>query len=236
MMVGVAGDGDCLIEGSSTLRNVRRDFPEWHLGRSPYVFWALDVDTPAIRLRVEEAAQHLAGLLLEGYCRQPHVTLDLCGFPATLPRRSDDFGVEFLKRQFAALRRAALPEFDIEVGGLGSFSSAPFLGIGDNRGHIAALRACLAEDGTHRLLGSYVPHVTVGLYAEAWPRESVQRLLAGCRSGNAVSCRIEHLSLMSYNPLEVGGALDALGDFRLASGEMHWHAAAEQLGFSDVSG
>lgn len=234
MADGLAEDGDCLIEGSNTLRNVRRDFPEWHQGRTPYVFWALDVDVPSVRARVGAAAKHLAGLLLEDYCRQPHVTLDLCGFPARHPGQPDEFGSAFLQRQFAALRQAALSGFEIELQGLGSFSSAPFLALGDKGGHVAALRTCLAENGAHRLLGHYVPHVTVGLYADAWPTESVHRRLRSFQRGDALSLRIEKLSLMSYRPSEVGGALDTLGDFRFVTGEMQWHPAAEKLGFSDL--
>ncbi len=64
-----------------TLPNVRRDFPEWHRGRPRYALWALDVDIPAVRHAVAAAETHLAGRLLAGYRRQPHVTLGLCGFP-----------------------------------------------------------------------------------------------------------------------------------------------------------
>ncbi|MBS1140723.1 MAG: 2-5 ligase family protein [Proteobacteria bacterium] len=226
----------CLIEGSSTLRNVRRDFPEWHLGRSPFVFWALDVDLPAVRDRVAMAGQHMAGLLLDDYRRQSHITLDLCGFPAEVQRNPDDFGAEYLQKQCGALRLAGLSDFEIELGGLSSFSSAPFLSVVDRGGNITALRKCLAVDGSHRLFGSYVPHVTVGLYADEWPVEYVKRRLTGFPSGAALSCRIKRVSLMSYSPSEVAGALDLLGDYWFASGEMRWHAAAGKMGFPDFSG
>lgn len=231
------GDNEtCLIEGSSTLRNVRRDFPEWHLGRSPFVFWALDADIPAVRERVAAAGQHMAGLLLDDYRRQSHITLDLCGFPALAPRHPDDFGAEYLQKQCDALRLAGLSDFEIELGGLSSFSSAPFLSVVDRGGSIAALRKCLAVDGRHRLFGNYVPHVTVGLYADEWPVESVKRRLTGFVSGAALRCRIERVSLMSYSPAEVAGALDVLGDYWFASGEMRWHAAARKMGFPDLPG
>lgn len=226
----------CLIEGSSTLRNERRDFPEWHLGRSPFVFWALDVDLPAVRDRVAMAGQHMAGLLLDDYRRQSHITLDLCGFPAQVPRHPDDFDTAYLWQQFDALRQAGLSEFEIELGGLSSFTSAPFLKVVDREGRIAALRECLAVDGCHRLFGDYVPHVTIGLYADAWPTESVKKRLAGFHSGETLPCRIERVSLMSYSPSEVAGALELLGDYWFALGEMRWHAAAGKMGFPDFLG
>jgi 2'-5' RNA ligase len=214
-----------LFEGTHTLRNVRRDFPEWHLGRSPYVFWGLDVDFPEVRERLGLAGVHLSGLLLDGYCRQPHVTLDLCGFPSSRPKHPDDFGAELVHTQCSALRAAGLSAFEIEVGGLASFSSAPFLKVSDRGGQIAALRQCLAIDGKHRLAGSYVPHVTVGLYADAWPVSEVGPRLADFVAGEPLCCRIERLSLMSYLPSEVGGALNRIADYSLGSGEMRWHCS-----------
>ena len=65
-----------------TLRNERRDFPEWHRGRPHYLLWAIDTDLAAVRARVVAAQRALDGLLLDGYRRQPHITLALCGFPA----------------------------------------------------------------------------------------------------------------------------------------------------------
>lgn len=211
-----------LIEGSHTVRNVCRDFPEWHLGRSPYVFWGLDVDFPAVRAQVRRAGEYLAGLLLDSYCRQPHVTLDLCGFPSVAAQHADDFAQEMLDRQCSALRAARLPAFEIEVGGLASFSSAPFLRVVD-QGQIAALRQCLAVDGQHRLAGDYVPHVTVGLYADAWPIDEIALRFGKDAVGEQLRCRIERISLMSYELGLIGGELSRVADYELVSGEMRWH-------------
>ena len=217
-------DGDLSrIEGAHTVRNVCRDFPEWHLGRSPYVLWALDVDFPEVRARIRRAGDHLAGLLLDGYCRQPHVTLDLCGFPSVAPEQADEFAHELLDRQCSALRAASVPAVEIEVGGLASFSSAPFLTVDDRHGYIAELRHCLAVDGQNRLLGDYVPHVTVGLYADAWPVEAIAARFSNYAASERLCCRVERISLMSYLPSLVGGVLSCLADFELATGEMRWH-------------
>jgi len=224
-MAGLIEMSRHLIEGTHIVCNVRRDFPEWHLGRSPYVFWALDVDLPAVRGQVARAGAHLAGFLLDGYCRQPHVTLDLCGFHSALPGAVDEFSPALLERQCSALRSAGIPDFEIEVGGLSSFSSAPFLSVVDRGGHLAAVRACLAVDGEPRLFGNYVPHVTVGLYAGAWPVAEIGARLAGFAAGGSTCCRIERISLMAYQPSEVGGPLSCIADYELASGEMRWHAA-----------
>ena len=106
-----------------TLRNERRDFHEWHRGRPHYLLWALDVDTAPLRARVAAAQRALDGLLLEGYVRQPHITLALCGFPATGPLRAEDeFDDALIATQLAALQASAPPVFELGIGGLESFS------------------------------------------------------------------------------------------------------------------
>lgn len=197
-----------------TQPSIRRDFVEWHRGRQPYVFWALDVDTPAVAASVARYACLLGDALLDGYLRQPHVTLDVCGFPS---------------RQLAALRLARPGPFSIGIGEADSFRSAPYLTVLDTAGGIAALRRCLAIDGAHRLLGDYVPHVTIGLYARSLVFSAIrERLLAGRYDGLVFP--VERLSLMGYAPAEIGGQLRCLADYRLASGDWRWHDAASASG------
>jgi 2'-5' RNA ligase len=218
-----------VIEASHTLRNEQRDFVEWHRGRAPYVFWGLDVDTPAVVERVAAARLHLDGLLLAGYCRQPHLTLELCGFAGEAPLADDEFGGAYLSAQIAALRQAAPAPFEIEIGALASFTSAPYLRVGDAGRCLAALRDSLAVEGSCRLLGDYTPHVTVGLYADAWPADSVRSRLHEFVAAELLSCRIERISLMAYAPSEIGGPLQRLGDFHLGRREMCWPDAAERV-------
>ena len=52
---------------AKTIRNVQRDFPEWHLGRPHDLLWALDVDLEPVRQRVAAAQRHLSTRLLAGY-------------------------------------------------------------------------------------------------------------------------------------------------------------------------
>ncbi len=209
-----------------TVRNERRDFPDWHRGRPHYLLWALDVDTPALRERVAMAQDALDGLLLGGYRRQLHVTVALCGFPARdRTPAADEFDPRLIVRQAGALTAAGVGAFDIAIGGLESFSSAPFLSVQDDGDALATLRRCLHLDGPHPQ-GRYVPHVTVGLYADAWPTAEVARRFAALDAAPGIGCRITRLSLMGYVAAEIGGALFTLADYRLDSGRLHWHAAA----------
>ena len=96
-----------------TLRNERRDFGDWHRGRPHYLLWAIDVDLPAVRSRITAAQRALDGLLLDGYRRQPHITLALCGFPARTARPAvDEFDRHWLQ---ARIGETVLPPADVQA-------------------------------------------------------------------------------------------------------------------------
>lgn len=219
-----------LDTASRTMKTVRRDFVEWHRGRTPYVFWAIDVDRPEVRAELARAAGHLGELLLENYTRQPHVTLDVCGFPCFSPETDDEFGGALLHGQIDRLRQAGLQSFEIEIGSLDSFVSAPYLAVADSLNRLSAIRGCLAEGGGNRLWGNYVPHVTVGLYADDWPATDVAQRLRAFPDGITLPVRVERINLMSYAPSEIAGELSILGDYWLTTGEMLWHPVFDALG------
>lgn len=214
-----------LFDGVHACPNVHRDFAEWHKGRGPYVFWALDIDTPEVRQTVSEVAGQLDGLLLCRYRRQPHITVEVCGFPISFPEAPDEFSPDWLASQCAALRLAAIAPFTLTIGGVSSFASAPFVKVIDPALGIAALRNSLAVNGEPRLLGDYVPHVTVGLYADAWPAEMLGERLMPFADRDPLQCRIDRLSLMAYQPNEIGGPLAGLGHFSLDRQAMEWQIA-----------
>lgn len=208
-----------------TLPNVRRDFPEWHRGRRCYALWALEVDVPAVVARVLAAQGHLAGLLLDGYCRQAHVTVRLCGFPSDSPRQADDFGPEALGIQLAALRQARPRPFEIDIGGLSSFTSAPYLTVSDGGGNLAALREALFSGFDGDPGGHYTPHVTVGLYADAWPLPAVRARLRGFKIDELLRMPVTGISLLSYAAPEIGGVLTRIGHYDFASATLRWNGS-----------
>lgn len=212
-----------------TMKTERRDFPEWHRGRSPFVFWAVDLDLPEPRAELARAAAYLGDLLLDDYRRQAHVTLDLCGFPNQHPTRDDEFNAGFLHGQIARLREGGLRAFELEIGGLSSFRSAPYLAVNDPSASLAVIRSCLAESGCNRLFGDYVPHCTVGLYGGDWPALPVAERLRAFPGAHVLRVRIERISLMSYQPCEIAGSLQILGDYWLCEQRMVWRPDAENL-------
>jgi 2'-5' RNA ligase len=211
-----------------TLQNIRRDFPEWHLGRPRYALWALDVDVAPVRAAVAGAARHLDELLLDNYHRQAHITLALCGFPTGSPSRPDDFGPVALDTCLAALQALALGPFEVEIGRLASFTSAPFLAARDVDGGIHSLRRALTG-GQSEPGGPYTPHVTVGLYGGAWPTARVQPRLDSFDAHPPVRCHIERLSLMSYAAPEIGGRLETMADFCLVTRRLSWRDGEQSL-------
>lgn len=207
-----------------TIRNVRRDFPQWHLGRTHYALWALPLDTAPVRQRVQAAQSLLAHRLLPGYCRQPHITLGLCGFLSTAPQHGDDFGSTALQRQLDALRLARPQAFDIAMGGLQSFSTVPYLTVQADADTLNTLRLCLAQTEMDSAPGPYTPHVTVGLYAGVWPVAELQKEFErfAMSDTKALGLRVPGISLMSYTANEIGGPLQTLAEYDFASGALHW--------------
>ena len=204
-----------------TLRNVRRDFPEWHLGRTEYALWALDFDTTLIAARMAAAQRHLAPWLLEGYTRQAHITLSLCGFPSALPCHADDFGAAQLAAQLAGLQRLRPLPFEIAIGGLATFSSVPYFTVQAADGPLQALRACLAAAPASGTPDDYVPHVTVGLYADAWPLALVQHRLDAFLMCEPVCAQVTGIRLLAYVAADIGGPLHCLAHYDFQSGVLH---------------
>ncbi len=139
------------------------DFSDWHQGRRRYAVWAIAADTPALTAAVDGLKAQLAPWLLPGYRRQPHVTLRLCGFPAAVPRGTDDYPAATLERQIAALQANAPAPFTLAIGRPDSFASAAYLSVDDRAGGIHAARAALAGADCAADGFAYAPHVTCGL-------------------------------------------------------------------------
>ena len=207
-----------------TIKNVKQDFHDWHQGRSRYVLWAIDVDFPTVRQQVAVACQHLDRFLLEGYCRQPHITLGISGFLNQKSQHADDYTASSFEADLAALRNADIQPFKVEISTLASFSSAPFFHVSNPGNSLHKLHACL-HSVTSDANFQYVPHVTVGLYSEAWPAQTVSDHLDNLQQKCVTSCLVDKISLMSYAASEIGGQLTTIADYDLARAEIKWHQA-----------
>jgi 2'-5' RNA ligase len=207
---------------SHTIKNQTRDFVDWHLGRPRYAFWAIAVDAAEIRQQLLLAQHHLAGLLLEQYKRQPHITLCVCGFSTDIVQYPDDFSDSALKAQVAQLNQLALQPFSIEIGALASFASAPFLHISDPTNSLSALHHGLGLAVPSDVNLKYIPHITVGLYSDSYAIHYVKQRLASFKT-TALNFYVHRISLMTYHANTIGGALTTIADYDLDNRELIWY-------------
>lgn len=196
-----------LRDDQNTVPSPDRDYPEWHRGRQRYALWLVRLECDEIRTRIAAAREHLTDLLQRPYCRQPHITLFVCGFPAEAPRWEDDYDEERFRLHEQALRTAAAGPFELEVGGLNSFASAPFLQVRDRGGRLDRIREILSRAGKDIGRESrFVPHVTVGLYRGRYPGKEVRRRLADF-AGDPCTITIDRVTFAHYNARELAGPL-----------------------------
>ena len=204
-----------LHQTPTTIPSEMRDFPEWHHGRKSYAVWVLrcDEDQP-IQEKFNAAREHLNDYLLGSYHRQPHITLFVCGFLVDKHQYNDDFTQEQLEAQIQTLGKVDTKPFEIEIGDLNSFASAPFLEVHDPEEGISRLRKILSGGAREFRTAAYRPHLTVGLYANAFPSEKVLERIATLRNA-PVRWKMNKLTLATYQAEEVAGELHYKFDYWL---------------------
>ena len=212
------------FEGAESIAHRRQDFSFWHHGRSHYAVWIIEIADVSIEQLVSEARQHLAGVLLEDYRRQLHVTLGVCGFPASIRRYDDDFLPSDLAKQLQALSQAKLRPFVIEIAGLDSFASAPFLQIKDGEQGIARLRACLQATSFEHLGFRYTPHLTVGLYGKAHNKNALFDSFDRFTAFEPLRYEVRCLQWVCYDANDIGGPLQCLAEYDFEQNRLHWQA------------
>lgn len=202
-----------------------RDFVEWHGGCPWCAVWVLRTDVPAVECAVAQARAAVAPWLLPRYARQPHVTVTYRGLMAGAPPhpRAEFDGAQ-LQRDVQALQAAALQPFALQLEGVGSFSTVPYLAVAP---HPVLQHA-------HELLMAhspypdwhYVPHVTLGHYACVLP---VATVLAQLQSAGVAAqpVPVQAIWLARYRTDDVAGTLFFEGCFDLRT--QRYHAAPGAL-------
>ncbi|MCP4142421.1 MAG: 2'-5' RNA ligase family protein [Chloroflexi bacterium] len=204
-----------LSQNPTTIPSEIRDFPEWHHGRKKYAVWVLQFDENlAVREKFNAAKKHLKDYLLEPYYRQPHITLFVCGFLSEKHHYNDDFTQAQLDAQIQALSKRDIGPFEIEIGSLNSFASAPFLEIHDPYKGIPRLREVLRSGAREFRTAPYRPHLTIGLYADAFPSKKVLDQIATYEN-IPIRWAVKKITLAIYQAEEVVGKLDYRFDYLL---------------------
>ena len=208
-----------------TLPCEQRDFVEWRQGRSEFAVWAIDLDLPDLVALSAQYRHHLQHFLLADYLRQPHITLQIAGFPCATARLADDFPPQQMQAQIARLRAIEQAPFAIEILGVDSFSSAAYFTIGDPSGGIARIRNALACAGDDDF--PYIPHVTFGLYRAAFPMLDVMCELSAGPTFKPLQLMINKVSLLTYRAAVIGGVLSTALEFDLTE---HMLRSTEKTG------
>ena len=163
----------------TTIPAENRDFPEWHHGRGN--LHRLD---PALREQSRPRTNSKPpGSISTAICWNPTSAsrtspCSCAAFWWTRPTTKTISRQAQLQSQIQAFEDADIQPFEIEIGGLNSFASAPFLEVHDPQGGIARLREILANGAREFRTAPYRPHLTVGLYAGAFGSQEVARKMA----------------------------------------------------------
>lgn len=192
-----------------TLHTENRDYAEWHRGREEYAAWAIGIQSQSVQSRFDAARAHIAAFLLAPYRRQPHVTLFVCGFLAEIERYYDDYTIRELEDCLQALEKAKPEPFQIKIGGINSFASAPFLEVLDVSGGIEKIHDILSGTRSEIREGEYIPHLTLGLYSSNFETKRVAEKMSLFNNDSPITHFVDEISLITYSAQKLAGPLTA---------------------------
>ena len=191
------------------------DFVEWHQGCPWCAVWVLRVDVPQLEQWVASARGAMAPWLLPRYARQPHVTVAYRGLmDGPVAHCAAEFGALQWQQDVQTLQAAATAPWVLQLGGVGSFSTVPYIGVmldGTLQHVQRVLAASQDEQGWQ-----YVPHVTLGHFSQQVPMTQVMQPLRDCGVGDAIlQIPVEALWLARYRTEDIAGPLHFEGCFDL---------------------
>lgn len=188
-----------------------RDFPEWHQGCPWCAVWVVLVEDEAVAATVQAARHALGAALLARYARQPHLTLAYRGLCAADAHPRAEFGLDRLQADLAALQALQQPPFAVQLQGLGSFTTVPYLCVTQGAAELTGLHQALQPQPP--MVGwRYVPHLTLGHYAQALPMLALVEQLHALGIGQPVlPLQVERLALVRYATRDIAGPLTVEG-------------------------
>ncbi|AZN69712.1 2'-5' RNA ligase family protein [Acinetobacter haemolyticus] len=189
------------------MATANHDYHEWHRGRCNYGVWYIQINQPDLIQHLDQLQQHFADLLITPNLRQYHITLFVAGFLTEEPAQyNDDFEIIQLNQQIEKLKALQLSDFDLELSHIDSFSSALFVNISDPQNTLDKIRKTLYQVADEIAAPTYCPHITLGLYREAWPSalilERIQTL-----SSQKFKVQVNQLTFGYYNAQILQGLL-----------------------------
>nr|WP_277606294.1 2'-5' RNA ligase family protein [Acinetobacter sp. NIPH 2699] len=191
------------------------DYSEWHRGRVEYGVWYIEIDQPELIEYLDQLQQEFSDLLLPLNQRQYHITLFVAGFlTANIPNFDDDFEISQLKQQIECLEELQLDAFELEVTQVDSYSSALFLHIHDQNEILTKIRQCFDQSSKEVAAPVYCPHITLGLYREAWSSDLVLERIQKLQP-RKFKIQVDHLTFGYYKAQILQGFLYPYHQLRL---------------------
>ncbi len=194
------------IQQQHTHAAEKREYPEWHKNRPRYYLWAIDSDTVLVNNRLKKYHPLFKDLLLHPYERQAHITLAISGFLSEHIIHNDDITQAAITKQQAALHTLKLAPFIVSIGGINSFSSAPFLEVMDPSGSLEVIRHTLINDRQDFRNTHYIPHVTLGIYNANHAIASITAMIIDLKE-EPIELPVNHIGLFSYDARDIGSRL-----------------------------
>lgn len=189
---------------STTLSHCNRDFAEWHKGISHYGFWAIVVDDQSWIRLFETAQAHIKPFILAGYNRAPHITISACGL-----LDKEYFSDELLNNQYHKFKGSNISQFSLHTTSLNSFTSAPHLNI-EYSAPLHNLRKLATNISQEDAFYEYRPHVTIGLYRDAFSTDEVTKHLQNFQYPSIKAMKVTKLSFCAYETCNIQGPFQIL--------------------------
>jgi len=188
------------LSNPKTVPRCDRDFIEWHGGIRYYGLWAVIVDDPNWLELFDAARAQVRQFIHPGYQRKPHITIAACGL---LDQKH--FSLHLAQLQLVSLTEAEITPFPIDAGSLDSFSSTPYIKVKDPTRSLNRIRDLLStisrEDAPYR----YKPHITLGLYRDAFDTSQVADCFQAFKHAQISSMVVSELVFCAYETREIQG-------------------------------
>lgn len=194
------------IQQQHTHATEKREYPEWHKNRPRYYLWAIDSDTALVNKRLQKYHSLFQDLLVHPYERQAHITLAISGFLGEHVIHNDDITQTAIAKQQEVLHALKLTPFIVSIGGINSFSSAPFLEVMDPSGSLEVIRYALTVDRQDFRNMHYIPHVTLGIYNATHAVASIAAMIKNLQE-EPIELAVGHIGFYSYDAKDIGSRL-----------------------------
>jgi 2'-5' RNA ligase len=184
---------------------IDKDFKEWHLGIPYYGFWAIVIEKQDYLARISQAQKYLQQFFLPGYARQPHITLHACGLMSEAY-----FSNSLLNEQIELFKSLNISDFEILLGHIDSFTTAPFFHINDASHTLRKINAAFSHISSDSKPDCYQPHITLGLYREKFKSKLVANEIKKFNQVESLPFQVSEIHFCRYETANIQGPIEII--------------------------